>query len=124
MEIKSYKDLLVWKNGIEISKEAYKIANQLPKEEIFGLSSQIKRSSVSIPSNIAEGRGRNTRKDFVQFLHIAQGSLLELETQIILVSEIYPLIKIQNINKIMEEEKKMLSVMISKLKANSQQLKA
>lgn len=124
MEIKSYKDLLVWKNGIEISKEAYKIANQLPKEEIFGLSSQIKRSSVSISSNIAEGRGRNTRKDFVQFLHIAQGSLLELETQIILVSEIYPLVKIQNIIKIMEEEKKMLSVMISKLKANSQQLKA
>lgn len=118
MEIKSYKDLIVWNKGIEISKEAYKITNQLPKEEIFGLSSQIKRSSVSIPSNIAEGRGRNTRKDFIQFLHIAQGSLLELETQIILVSEIYKNIKTEQIFKLIEEEKKMLAVMISKLKIN------
>lgn len=117
MEIKSYKDLQVWKNGIEISKEAYKIASHLPKEEIFGLTSQIKRSSVSIPSNIAEGRGRGTRKDFAQFLHIAQGSLLELETQIILISEIYPKIKIDTIMKLIEDEKKMLSVMISKLKS-------
>lgn len=117
MEIKSYKDLLVWKKGIEISKEAYKITSQLPKEEVFGLSSQIRRASVSIPSNIAEGRGRGTRKDFAQFLHIAQGSLAELETQIILVSEIYPKVEINYIFKLIEEERRMLSVMISKLKS-------
>ncbi len=117
MEIKSYKDLFVWKKGIEISKEAYRVTSQLPKEEIFGLSSQINRSSISIPSNIAEGRGRGTKKDFLQFLHIAQGSLLELETQIILVSEIYPKVKLNQILDLIEEERKMLSVMISKLKS-------
>jgi four helix bundle protein len=83
-EIKSYKDLLIWQNGIEISKLVYSLVNTFPNEELYGLTSQIKRSTVSIPSNIAEGFGRNSTKSYVNFLKIARGSLFELETQLII----------------------------------------
>lgn len=86
--IRTYKDLLIWKKGIEIVKEIYLICESLPKEELYSLQSQLKRSSVSIPSNIAEGWGRNSTKSYVQFLNYARGSLLELETQIIIAQEL------------------------------------
>ena len=82
MEIKSHKDLIVWQKGILLCKSVYKIIDKFPKEEAYGLSSQMRRAVVSIPSNIAEGRSRGTRKDFAQFLRIALGSASELETQI------------------------------------------
>ncbi len=87
-EIKSYKDLLIWQKGIKLVKLTYLICKDFPKDEVFGLQSQIKRSSVSIPSNIAEGYGRNTSQSFIQFLRIARGSLLELETQLIIAKEL------------------------------------
>ncbi len=78
----SYKDLIVWQRSMELVVEVYKLCEQYPKEEIYGLTSQTKRSAVSIPSNIAEGRFRGTKKDFTQFLRIAYASGAELETQI------------------------------------------
>ena len=82
--MKTHKDLNAWKNSIELVTEIYKITKLFPKEEQFGLINQMKRSAVSVPSNIAEGAGRNHNKEFIQFLFIAQGSLSELETQLII----------------------------------------
>ena len=84
----THKDLIVWKKGIELVKEIYEITNSFPKTEQFGLTSQIRRSAVSIPSNIAEGCGRNSNKELTQFLYVALGSASELETQIIISSEL------------------------------------
>jgi four helix bundle protein len=80
-EIKSYKDLLVWQKAMDLTVLIYKITESFPKTEIYGLVSQMKRCAVSIPSNIAEGKFRGSRKDFRQFLIIAFASGAELETQ-------------------------------------------
>ena len=85
---KGYKDLLVGQKGIELVKEIYKLTKPFPSEERFGLISQMRRAAVSIPSNIAEGQARHTTKEFIQFLSHAEGSLAELETQIIVSSEL------------------------------------
>lgn len=87
-DIKTYKDLLIWQKGIELTKMTYLLCKKLPSDEVYGLQSQLKRSAVSIPSNIAEGWGRNYSQNFIQFLKIARGSLLELETQIIISKEL------------------------------------
>ena len=78
---KPHKNLNAWKLGMDIVQKIYSVTENFPAEEKFGLISQIRKSSVSIPSNIAEGAGRNTKKEFVHFLHISQGSLSELDTQ-------------------------------------------
>src|SRR3989338_5220347 len=80
--LNSYKDLIVWRRGIDLAKTIYKLTDRFPPHEQFGLISQMRRSAVSIPSNIAEGSARGTRKDYGQFLRIAYGSSAELETQI------------------------------------------
>ena len=115
--IKSYKNLLVWQKGIEIVKEIYLICKDLPNEEVYGLQSQMKRASISIPSNIAEGYGRNYTKSYVQFLKIARGSLLELETQIIISKELELINqdKYINIIKLITEESKMLNAFIKSI---------
>lgn len=82
MEINSHKDLKVWKESMELVLLVYAATNEFPKDELYGLTSQIRRSSISIPSNIAEGAGRNGSKEFIRFLYISLGSLSELETQI------------------------------------------
>ena len=74
-EIKSYKDLLIWQKGIEIVVLTYKLVSSFPKDELYALSSQVKRSSVSIPSNIAEGYGRQSTQCYILFIKIARGSL-------------------------------------------------
>lgn len=84
MVIKDFKDLVVWQKAMELVAEVYLIAKKLPKEELFALSDQIRRSAISIPSNIAEGQGRNSTKEFIQFLAISKGSKAELETQLLL----------------------------------------
>jgi four helix bundle protein len=117
-KIVSFRDLIVWQKGLEIAKDIYKITSSFPKDEIFGLTSQMRRSAVSISSNIAEGRGRSSKKDFANFLYIAQGSLYELETQLTLAKELY-IIDTRDIFIKIEEEQKMLSSMIKKLTANS-----
>ena len=80
--VNSHKDLVVWQKSVNLVVEVYKLTRGFPKEEIYGLTSQMRRAAVSIPSNIAEGRLRGTRKDFTQFLRVAYGSAGELETQI------------------------------------------
>ena len=82
------EELIIWKKAIELAKSVYLLTNELPNEEKFGLISQIKRCSVSIPSNIAEGAGRNSQKEFKHFLSIANGSTYELHTQLILLVEL------------------------------------
>lgn len=77
-----YQSLDVWKISMELVKEVYTLTKEYPNEEIYGLTSQTRRSAVSVPSNIAEGIGRQYKKDTLQFLHIARGSLYELETQL------------------------------------------
>lgn len=85
---RSFQGLLVWRQAMRLAREAYLLTRELPREEMYGLSSQIRRSAASVPANIAEGSGRATRKDFVNFLRIAQGSLRELETYTMLTVEV------------------------------------
>ena len=85
---KSYKDLVVWQRAVSLVVDIYKVSSQFPREEVYGLTSQIRRASVSIPSNIAEGQGRNSPRAFDNHLNIALGSAAELETQLIVSSEV------------------------------------
>jgi four helix bundle protein len=81
---KTYKDLNVWQEARKLSKDIYSLTSEFPKEEQFGLINQMRRCAISVPSNIAEGCGRNYPKDSIQFFHISRGSLYELETQLYL----------------------------------------
>jgi len=84
MAWKNYRELIVWQKAMEAATEVYQIVKKLPKEELFVLSNQMRRAAISIPSNIAEGQARGSKKEFVRFLSIAQGSRSELETQLLL----------------------------------------
>lgn len=84
LKITSYRDLKGWQTAVEIAVECYRQTEQFPRSEIFGLTAQIRRASVSVAANIAEGHGRETTGSFVQFLRVAQGSLKELETHLII----------------------------------------
>ena len=82
--VQSYRDLIAWQKAMELVTEIYRATHRFPKEELFGLMSQLRRAAVSIPSNIAEGKGRLSKGEFRQFLGNARGSLAELETQILI----------------------------------------
>lgn len=117
--IKSYKELLIWQKGIKIVILVYKLTRSFPKDEIFALTSQIKRASVSIPSNIAEGFGRQSDKSFNHFLNISRGSLNEIETQLIIAKELEFILDNNLFNEIMfliEEESKMINAFSRNLK--------
>jgi len=115
--INSYKDLIVWQKSMELVKSVYELTTNFPKEEIYGLTSQIKRSAVSIPSNIAEGKRRGTRKDYRQFLIVEYGSGAELETQIEIAKMLQfgKNLNYDTIDKLIEEVMKMLNKLISSL---------
>lgn len=85
---KTHRDLDLWKNSIQLVKYIYEITNNFPNNEMYGLISQLRRAAVSVPSNIAEGSARHSKKEFVQFLYIASGSLSEIETQLIISNEL------------------------------------
>ena len=87
-KLESYRDLEVWKISMQLAREVYQITEGMPKHEVYGLTSQIRRASVSVPANIAEGYGRNHRKEYVQFLGVANGSLKELETLLLLAHDL------------------------------------
>ena len=87
-EIRSYKDLLIWRKGMDISAMVYKLTNDFSADERFGLISQLRRATVSVPSNIAEGYGRGSTKSYIQFIKISRGSLYEVETQLLLAYEL------------------------------------
>lgn len=98
--MKTHKDLDIWKRGIELVEEIYKTTTNFPKEELYGLTSQIRRAAISYPSNIAEGAARFSKKEFVQFLYIALGSLSEVETQIIIATKLQYLNSVNLLEKI------------------------
>lgn len=112
--ISSFRDLIVWQKSFDLVVDIYNLTEKLPKNEIYGLSSQLQRSAVSIPSNIAEGQQRNNRKEFRQFLGVAKGSSAELETQLLLVKELYNIDTGEIINRL-QEVQKMLQTMLSRL---------
>ena len=117
--ISSYKDLLIWKKGMVIVVKVYQLTKAFPSEELYALTSQIKRASVSIPSNIAEGYGRNTDKSFSYFIDISRGSLCELETQLIIAKELGFIVNYELYNEILEliiEESKMINAFSKSLK--------
>ncbi len=120
MYVKSFRELTFWVKSMVLAKEIYRLTDSFPKQETYGLSSQMRRSAVSIPSNIAEGKQRNNLREYIQFLGIAYGSSAELETQMLLAIDIYG-------NKdeytkafhILHEVQRILNAVIKKLKAKS-----
>src|SRR4051794_36219959 len=84
MPLRSYRELEVWKTAMDLAVECYTVTRKYPKEELFGMTSQIRRAAASIPANIAEGQGRDHTKEFLNHLSIARGSLMEVETHLIL----------------------------------------
>lgn len=121
MIVNSYKELLVWQKALKLSVKVYELTEKFPKEEIYGLTSQMRRASVSIVSNIAEGRNRGTRKDFTQFLRMAIGSSAELEAQFQISKQINRTshLDYSEVEKMISEIMKMLNVMIKKLSYNA-----
>ena len=82
--VRSYQDLIVWQKAMELVTKIYQVSNKFPRDEVFALTSQLRRAAISVPSNIAEGQGRSSRKEFIYFLGNAKGSLSEVETQILI----------------------------------------
>ena len=118
MKITSYRDLTVWQKAMRLVKAVYDLTSMFPKSELYTLTSQIRRSAISIASNIAQGKARGTRKDYRHFLLNAYGSWAELETQIE-ISKQLPFNKELNFKEIdglLDETMRMLNVLISKLK--------
>ena len=116
-DIKNYRELVVWKRSMELVVETYKLVKLLPKEETYALSDQIRRAVVSIPSNIAEGNGRASTKDYARFLSMARGSKYELETQLLICAALNYLTKEQIMKAMVlsDEIGRMLNVLIAKL---------
>ncbi|MBF4493457.1 four helix bundle protein [Flavobacterium sp. JLP] len=113
-----FRKILVWQKSITLVTKIYKATSTFPKEETFGLTSQIRRSSVSIPSNIAEGSGRESNKDFLRFLYISLGSIFEMQTQLEIAKNII-YIKEEEFNLLYEDSReieRMLASLIRKLK--------
>ena len=117
-KMKSYRDLIIWQKSMRLVTRIYLITKELPKNELYGLTSQIRRSSISLPSNIAEGYGRNSTNDYIRFLQIACGSLYEVQTQLEICRNLEYLSK-DIFNKIYEQSReieRMLNSLIGKLK--------
>jgi len=87
-EVRTHKDLKVWQEAMKLAKTVYALTSEFPREEVYGLTSQMRRAAVSVPSNLAEGAARASNREFTQFLYIALGSLSELETQWMLAAEL------------------------------------
>lgn len=115
--IKSHRELQVWKHAIQLSIATYKLTASFPKEEVFGLTSQIRRASVSVASNIAEGYGRGSRREYKQFLCIARGSNLETQTQLLIAKELHfaDAPRIEKVESLTVEIDKMLNAILKKL---------
>jgi len=109
----SYRDLIVWQKAMKLAKETYLLTKSFPKEELYGLTSQIRRCAISIPSNIAEGKGRNSDKEFVRFLQISLGSVYELQTQLELSLELGYISNIDDLLNLSIEIEKMINALIT-----------
>jgi four helix bundle protein len=123
--MQGYRDLKVWQLGIDISLAVYQLTDSFPQREIYGLSSQLRRASVSIPSNIAEGHTRGQTKYFIRFLSISRGSVAELESQLIIAERLGYVERgqLKDLRLMLNEESRMLAglrrSLVSKLKRNS-----
>ena len=116
--MKSYRDLVVWQKSMRLVTQIYLITKELPKEELYGLTSQIRRSAVSLPCNMAEGYGRNSTNDYIRFLQIACGSLYEVQTQLEICYNLEYISK-EIFNEIYEKSReieRMLNSLIRKIK--------
>lgn len=122
--MKNFKELTIWKRGIELVKSIYTLSRSLPAEEKFGMIGQLTRAAVSIPANIAEGSSRNSERDFARFLQIALGSAFEVQTYLVIVKEMNWATneKLMSIELLLEEEIKMMHSFIRKPGADSRQL--
>lgn len=116
-EVNSFQDLIVWQKSMDLVVGVYEVCKQLPESEKFGLTTQLRRASVSVPSNISEGWGRKTLGNYIQFLRIANGSLCETETQLILCQRINFIneVDLKILRNQIREIEKMLKSLISKL---------
>jgi four helix bundle protein len=114
--LNSYKDLIVWQKSIQLVFEVYRITTLFPKEELYCLTSQMRRAVISIPSNIAEGYKRQGLGEYLRFLNISEASANELETQLIITKKLYSNINYDKIGELLVEVQKMLFVMIRNLK--------
>jgi len=89
MQVKSYKDLIVWQKAMDLVEMVYQVTRSFPKDELYGLTNQLRRAAVSVPSNIAEGQAHNSTAEFRNFLSIAHGSLAEVETQLLIAERLH-----------------------------------
>ena len=119
MEVRSHKDLIVWQKAMDLLDEVYRLIEFLPRKEIYALADQMRRASISIPSNIAEGHRRNSTKDYLYFLFVARGSTAELDTQIeiCLRRKYFSRDEAELALNLCEEIHKILNSIIAKLKA-------
>ena len=116
MQVKTFRDLIAWQKAMALVKQVYRLTEGLPHTERFGLTAQMRRAAVSIPSNIAEGHGRESRTDYLRFLRIARGSLMELQTQLILVEELNLIQIPSEVNDLHMETDRVLQGLIRSLK--------
>ncbi len=116
MKTQSFKDLIAWQKSYKLVLEIYKLTSVFPKSEAYGLSQQMRRAAVSIPSNIAEGYGRKHKTEYNQFLSIAYGSLLELETQFLLATDLKYIGGNTNVKKLLKEVGSMLYRMLNPIR--------
>jgi len=114
--LRGHKDLEVWKKSMAFVTTIYKVTQEFPKEEIYGLTNQMRRAAVSVPSNISEGAARGSKKEFVQFLHIALGSVAELDTQIMIAGNLQYISNIDQLSLETEMLRKLLNGLIYSLK--------
>ncbi|NCO59494.1 MAG: four helix bundle protein [Deltaproteobacteria bacterium CG_4_8_14_3_um_filter_51_11] len=117
MTVKNYRELIVWQKAMDLVEMIYQVTRQFPKEELYGLTSQIRRAAVSIPSNIAEGQARQSTAEFRNFLSIAQGSRAEVETQLMIAQRLgyVPQQQAEQILNLSEEIKRMVYSLTAKL---------
>lgn len=114
MKIQSYRELEVWLLSMDLAEQCYRVTKTFPKEELFGLTSQIRRAACSVPANIAEGHGRNSTKEFLNHLSIARGSLHEVETHLLLAQRV-ELLKAEQTKPLLEISER-ISQMLSRLR--------
>ena len=115
--LRNYKELKVWQKAYTLCLQIYGVTKHYPVEERFGLSSQVRRAGVSVPSNIAEGYGRKSTREYVQFLYVSYGSICEIETQLLLAKDLHYLKEISfvELNSILREVERMLKALIRSL---------
>ena len=110
----THREQFIWKRGVMLAVSCYKLTSHFPKTEIYGLTSQIRRAAVSVPSNIAEGYGRSRKLEYIRYLEIALGSLRELDTQLYIASEV-DLVSQELLKPVMNEVDEMQKIMVSTL---------